>query len=458
MPQPGRTVAEVLGAWVSGVEYALLPRAVRDEATKALINSIGTGLGGFCLEDPQRAVQIARAEPGGAARVLIDGTRVSILSAAFTNAVMFNALGQEETHAASGTHCSEVIVPLLLAMAELIPLSGDEFVAAYVAGMEAGMHVGSVSVLPSVPWERCESNGVYGTIAAAGAAARALRLPPSLAAESLSIAANLASGLSECFRSGTSEFHWSVARASANGYLAAQLAGAGAQAAAATFGGASGFFHLFGGVDSADLDEEQLAREVARTLGLQFKMLDLIYKPWPIHFTGTPFVDAARKLQHSHDIQTEAIEAIRLTLDPATVANGGGRLGPYADRGEVVGSIAFPVAAMLSRGHVGLADTLDVLAPDIGRLVDRCSIVESGAASLNSLEVVTAERRFISHLGGDTADYGLSLEQIITIYREAIANTSGFISLSTSEHLLDELLHVADQPSMRELVNLMVHS
>jgi 2-methylcitrate dehydratase PrpD len=154
------TVADVVGQWVAGLTYDAIPDRVRLETKKALINSVGTGIGGFALPDAQYAINVAKADDTGNSTLLVDGGRVPMSSALLANTVLFNVLGQEETHPGAACHPSEVAVPLGVTVAERLSINGKELLAAMVAGMEVEIQLNSLDFLPKPRHMYCETSAV----------------------------------------------------------------------------------------------------------------------------------------------------------------------------------------------------------------------------------------------------------------------------------------------------------
>jgi hypothetical protein len=302
------TVSTAIAQWVTRTSYESLPSRIKAEARKALINSIGTGIGAFPLEDARRAVAYATAQHStGPATVLVSGHKLPTGLAAWVNGVLLNNRGQEETHLLSVTHPSETTVPVVLALAEQRGSSGPEVLGALTIGIETAIAVSSMALVPAVKYDRCEAPAVYGTITATAAAAKLLGLDMPSTAHALGLASSFAAGLSEGIRGGTDEYHFIVALASQHAELAASLAQRGAIAAATAFEGDGGFYHLFPGISREDLAGYDSAGDITRRLGHEWGIPQLIYKPYPIHYFNQVFADGALELRARHGLKASEI-------------------------------------------------------------------------------------------------------------------------------------------------------
>jgi 2-methylcitrate dehydratase PrpD len=452
------TIPGAIADWVDGFSLDTVPTPIVEEARKAMINTAGTGLGGFHIEETQQAVSLAKAEEaGGPATIAVDGAKVSAQTAAFVNGLMFSALGQEDTHPESGSHPSETLLSALLAAAEVGEISGVRALEAQIIGLEVTAHVGSGSFLPEIKWERGVSASVFGAVGAAAALGKCFGLDRRRLQDAMVLAANLASGLMEGLMvSGTPEFHWSVARTPVNGYLAARLAQHGAYASPTSFCGKGGFYQVFLGVEPEAMDEPEIAAGLTRGLGSDWKLGEIIYKPWAVHFPILPYIDAARILRERHDLDPATVTEIAIEVDPGAASLGSMKLGPYENREEILGVAPFVVAGMLARGRLGLRDLESVDAPDIMALVAKTTVREVGD-EVGPVVTVTADGRQYAYAHREEGrGYDLDRAEIESIYRQAMAYVEDRIPAAQADELLRRLGSLEAESSLADLVPLMV--
>lgn len=450
------TLSAELADWIHGFKYEDAPQDVRVAARKCLVNSLGTALGAFELRDVQLALSVVRDEGiSGQITVLADGSRVPAGAALFVNGVMFNVLGQEETHLVSATHPAETTIPAALGVAEARHRTGRELLEAIIVGTEVTVQVANMALTPSVKYESCEAPAVYGTIGATAAAAKLAGLGEEQIGHALGLAANMAAGLAECVRVGTSEYHFSVGNASPHAYLAMTLAAQGAKAAVTTFEGDAGFYHLFAGVSADRLRAHDVASDVRERLGGDWGLLDFIYKPYPVHFFNQPFADGAAWLRERHEFELADIEEIRLLISPLAAASGGPNMGPFDSRESVLGSTAFCVASMLARGSLGLAETQDYAGPDIAELIAKTSVENGEGLTTARIELQTSQGTFSFDAERDGRDYRLDLDDVVAIARAAAANT---FSAAQVDQMIGEVLAVEECGDVAELVRSLVRS
>src|SRR4029450_7964194 len=97
--------------------------------------------------------------------------------------------------------------------------SGGELLAAAVAGYEGGIRVGEF--LGPSHYKVFHTTGTAGTLAAAAAAGRLLRLPPDRMGHALGTAGTQAAGLWEFLRDGADSKPLHAAKAAADGFSSA---------------------------------------------------------------------------------------------------------------------------------------------------------------------------------------------------------------------------------------------
>src|SRR3989442_10637650 len=135
-----RSMAE----FVAGLQYAAIPAEVRERAKLLILDALGCGLYGAHLEW-SRILQQTLAQVDSSSSCAVWGTerRLSAPHATLANGTQVQGFELDDVHRAGVLHVGAVVLPALLAVAELRRnLSGEEFLAAAVAGYEIGPRVG----------------------------------------------------------------------------------------------------------------------------------------------------------------------------------------------------------------------------------------------------------------------------------------------------------------------------
>jgi 2-methylcitrate dehydratase PrpD len=153
--------------------------------------------------------------------------RVPARSAAFCNGWLGDLLDYEDTQKFGGNHPGATIVPAALAVGQRQGSSGEELLAALVAGYEVANRI-AFAVFPSSTLRGFLPTGASGTIGAAAAAARLLHLDAEATAHAINIAGFLLPiSAADTLWEGESAKPAHAAHAAATGVDAALLAARG---------------------------------------------------------------------------------------------------------------------------------------------------------------------------------------------------------------------------------------
>ena len=150
-----------------------------------------------------------------------------------------------------------------------------------------------------------------GTLGAAAAVSRVLRLGADAAGHALAIAASEASGLKENFGTMVKPLHAGLA--ARNGVLAGQLAKAGVTASALAIDGPQGFLHV--------MDSERAALgDAVADLGSRWEILDtgITVKLYPSCAGTHPSLDAILDLRRREGFTSDEVERMDVDVDSMT--------------------------------------------------------------------------------------------------------------------------------------------
>jgi 2-methylcitrate dehydratase PrpD len=149
-------------------------------------------------------------------------------------------------------------------------------------------------------------------VAAAGAAAAVMKLPPAAIASALGIAGSMASGIIEYLAEGTWTKRMHAGWAAQSGIRAALLARGGFLGPRTVFDGAHGFYRAF--APSATPDFLPLVED----LGTRWVMNDVAFKPYACGTMTQPFIDCAIRLAES-GVAAEDVREIVCDVAEGTV-------------------------------------------------------------------------------------------------------------------------------------------
>jgi 2-methylcitrate dehydratase PrpD len=298
-------VTRRLAQFILGTRFEDLPESVRHEAERTLINWIGCAIGGAPHETLDNAIAALSPFFGPPQATLLGRKeRCDILHAALINGISSHVLDFDDTHIETAIHPAAPVLPAILALAEQVPTTGRDFIAALVVGIETELRIG-VAVTPAhykAGWHITGTAGVFGSAAAAG---RLLSLTEQQMCWALGLAAAQPVGLQEMFGSMTKSFH--PGRAAQNGLTAALLARAGYTASPRSLEAPRGWLNVLNAAsESAAITDPDPPWEI----------LNNSYKPFACGLVVHPVIDGCLRLRADHDLTADAIARIVLAVHP----------------------------------------------------------------------------------------------------------------------------------------------
>jgi len=252
---------EKIARFVANTGYDDIPGDVVNKAKRTALDCLGAALAGV-VEPVSQTITSYVAKLGGPsqASVIGAGLKVSAPDAALANGAIAHALDYDDCGVKIG-HPSVLVLPALLSLGEHLGASGRDTLAAYILGLEVegklALHA-DFKLMQS----RLNHQSWYGSIGAAAACARLLRLDLAETRMALGIAANFACGLSA--NHGSMAGAMAAGNACRNGVVAALLAREGFTANPDIIEAKNGFYDTLVGRDHYD------ANRMAEGLGNPF--------------------------------------------------------------------------------------------------------------------------------------------------------------------------------------------
>jgi 2-methylcitrate dehydratase PrpD len=232
---------ETLAHWIATTTYEQVPAGAIEQAKKSILDYIGTAAYGTGSELGKMMIEFV-TEQGGNPQSRIIGTKIrtSSTNAAFANGTTGHSEDFDDLGGCGG-HPATVLTPTVLALADELHLSGKEVLTAWAVGYEVGTRLSTYNNTDK-DWH---PTAIYGTMAAAAAAAKLLKLDTQKTRMALGIAGSEAGGLRRNFGTMTKPFH--PGQAARNGVIAAKLAAKGYTADPDIIEGRQGYADNFGG-------------------------------------------------------------------------------------------------------------------------------------------------------------------------------------------------------------------
>jgi 2-methylcitrate dehydratase PrpD len=338
-------LTQQLAEFINTLEYKSLPATAVETVKRGMIDCLGVMLAGRDEAAVRLAMPLLLDERSARhARLLFDRGMADSADAALVNGIAAHVLDYDDV--ALDGHPSVVLVPAVLAEAERLGVGGKSLISAYVAGYETWAE------LIARDADRHHAKGwhptaVFGTIAAAAAAAHLARLSATETACALGLAASMAGGLVANFGTMTKAFQ--AGRAAQSGVLAARLAAHGFTATGDALEHPQGFLHAVSPAGHLDLVRGLQA-------GADWHILrhGLNVKRYPLCYCTHRVVDAVLGLRSDQAPGVASVAAVE-------VAIGRNQVIPLREHRPLTPlqakfSLEFAVAAALLAGRVGLAE------------------------------------------------------------------------------------------------------
>ncbi|HYB43532.1 MAG TPA: MmgE/PrpD family protein [Candidatus Methylomirabilis sp.] len=390
MGTPRVSAARRCARFVLGPALRELPAPVAEQGRLLALDTLGSCLASS-RQDFGAAVSAAAEALGGPAESTLIGraSRVGAASAVLANATLAHGLDFDDTREDAIVHTGSVAVPTALAVGEAVDASGEAVLAAMVAAVEVMCRVG-LAVPGRFHARHYHPTALTGSFAAAAAAGRLYGLTEDQLVHAFGICGSQASGIIEYLADGSWTKRLHPGWAAHAGVAAALLARAGFTGPETVLEGAHGVYQAFaGGVDLRRLEG------LLDTLGREWEIARLTFKPYPCGSIAHPYMDCALRLRERHRIVPGEIESIHCRTAEGPVPRLWEPLAAkhrppngYASKF----SLPYLLAAILVRGQATLADFTDEAVADEAAL---------GVAARVTYEIdprIDYPRQFIGHV------------------------------------------------------------
>jgi 2-methylcitrate dehydratase PrpD len=293
-----------LAEFVARMRYEELPQAVIEQACRIVADTVGCAISAW-TEDAEKsriALEIAKLyrTDTGASVIGVANFKSQPAFAALANGMLSNAADNDDTHKRALLHTGSVVVPTVLALAEMHRLSGRDLIVSLVAGYEVAVRVG-MAVMPTHYrfWHSTATNGTFG---AAASAAKALGLDADGVQRALGLAGTQAAGLNTFFESGDMTKSIHPGKAALNGILSAQLAQIGATSPPTMLEHPKGYLNAY----STDPKPQALVAG----LGSTWEILQNGFKFYPTILASHSPIQATLAIVRKHAIDPRQIARV----------------------------------------------------------------------------------------------------------------------------------------------------
>ena len=367
----GDGLTREVAAFVLATAADKIPQEVFSLGKKSILDGFGLALSGS-IAASGKIVQTYLEKAGGKGAASVIGTAIKTSGrfAAFANGIGIHADDFDDTQLAVAedrvygllTHPTAPCLPAALSEAEAGKLSGLDFLAAYLVGVEVECKIAE-AISPRHYQHGFHATATCGPFASASAVGRLRAFDENTMIRALGIAGSQSGGLRENFGTMTKPFH--AGRAAEAGIIACDFAEMGWTAAGKILEAPRGFFQAHGG--GYDLEA------IRGRLGQPWTFTEpgISIKPHPSGSLTHPGMTRMLELIGAHDITADTISAV----DVGTNHNMLNALIHHRPKDELQAkfSMEFCMAVLLLEGKAHLAEFTDqtVLRPDIQQMIKR---------------------------------------------------------------------------------------
>ena len=352
-----------IAEFVAGLRYEDVPEEVRERMKLLVLDALGCALYGADLDWCRRLQNVlSRVDSTRECAVWGTGLRLSAPHAALVNGTQVQGFELDDVHRAGVLHVGAVVLPALLAIAELRPgMTGREFLAAAAAGYEVGPRVG-LCMGPEHISQGWHSGATLGVFSAAAGAARGLGLDVERTVHALGIAGTQASGLMAAqFGAMVKRMH--AGRASQSGLYGGLFAEAGftgiTNVLESEYGG---FCTTF----SRSHDRFNLA-ELTAGFGTTWQTMGIALKFYSCVGSNHTTLDALRDLQQERPFNANEVQRVLVRGSQATMEHVGWS---YVPQGLTSAQLNLPycVATLLLEGDCFVGQFTEEMVADPARM------------------------------------------------------------------------------------------
>ncbi|MGD9942476.1 MAG: MmgE/PrpD family protein [Burkholderiaceae bacterium] len=379
-----------LARFVSGIAREGAPAEAHEAAKTGFIDSCATLIGGRNEPVVITALRGLSPLPAGQAPLLFGDRKADAAGAALVNGIAAHALDYDDVSLRG--HPSAVMVPAILSLAAELHSSGARMLDAYVAGYETWGEL--VDREPGIHHIKgWHPTGIFGSIAAAAAAAVLMNLDEEQSLHALGLGASQSAGLMSNFGAMSKPFH--AGRAAQAGIVAARLARAGFTASVDSLEHSQGFLAAV-----SPRGEVDRTRPAAVLSGLQLPTRRMNVKRYPLCYYTHRALDGMLAWRAARAIDPAEVERVevRMSQEHATVLRNHRPATGLAAKF----SIEFAMACALVAGRAGLTELDDAFVglPQVQRLIERVHVTPIAADDPGTPGAAWADQVIVSLRGG----------------------------------------------------------
>ncbi len=431
-----------LAQFVATLRYEDIPTEVVRRTEELLLDWFGSALAGKGARPVESIARFARRMAGGSGRseILISREHSTPYFAAMVNAASSHFIEQDDVHNASVFHPAAVIFPPVLAVAQDLGSTGQEIILASVAGYEAGIRIGEF--LGRHHYTIFHTTGTVGTVAAAVAVAKLLRLNATQCLDAIGSAGTQAAGLWEFLRDAADSKQLHTAHAAAAGMMAAYLAKDGFKGAQRILEGPQGM--------AAGMTQQSFPDKLCADLGTRWATLEVSFKFHASCRHTHPAADALLNIMQQHQVHATDIERIDAYVHQGAIDV----LGPVVDP-QTIHQAKFSMGTVL--GLIATRGSASVIDFEEAAFSDAVIDIRRRVHMHLDAEVDGAyPQRWIGKVSVTTRD-GRTYQAKVLEPKGDPGNTLSRTEIETKVHTLAAFAHAATPTEVSQVIQTIWH-
>ena len=305
-----------LAQFIVDTTYNDLPAEVVDRMRLYVLDNLACGVAGSDRPEPRMVADFAQAAKASPDCSVFGGSwQTSASLAALVNGVAIGALEADHGYLPGSCHPGAAVFPAAVALGEREELGGKSFLTALVVGYEALCRIGLAATRSVEDVRGFHGPGTNAAFGAAAAVSNLLGLDAGATAHALGIAGSHGGSLLEFKLEGAMTKRLHVGRGSQMGLEAALFASMGMSGPTTVLEGAHGFLNAYAVGPKPD--------EITDCLGREWRMLDLLTRPFACHGSFHGAVHAVDRFRRRHKPDPRKIRSIAIKTSEATITKHG---------------------------------------------------------------------------------------------------------------------------------------
>jgi 2-methylcitrate dehydratase PrpD len=308
------TIAESLAEFVTGLDYASIPAAVRTQAKLHLLDSVGIALASAGLDFARKACAGLAALGRGEYAVIGLPARLALRDSVLMNGMLVHGLEFDDTAIRGRIHPSAFAVPCALGVGTFAKASGKDTLAAYVAGVECAIRIGMAARGGFSPagFNAVGIVGAFGSVLVAG---KLLGLDANQLTMAQGIVYSTAAGNREFSAADSWTKRLEAGWPGVGAITAAMLAKEGFVGLRTPYEGKFGVFNTYLNTPAA----ASAVAAITAALGEDWEFSRILIKMLPSCFFNHPIINTTIALVTQHDLRAPDIRRIRVLVPQAAV-------------------------------------------------------------------------------------------------------------------------------------------